>query len=380
MKLARLFILLLFAAGCDRLDVFEPVAADGGAEDAGIAPDSGFNPAIQYKPVDVLFVIDNSGSMADEQALLAQNFESFAQQIIGYVDYRVAVITTDMNSPGEQSGQFISTFESASPWSLSALDNSACSAIEIPHGCFRGSGVVTVQSSMSIEEQRSAFAANVNVGTCGSGQERGFDALLIALAESGSTGCNAGFLRPEANLVIIFVTDEEDDSAIAVEAAADQIGQIKPWAQVRVAVIGGVQDGEPSQCSKNEGAACGSLCEQRPADGSHTPCTVSTSCPAGEYCDSNRCENEDLRFWESCRWCSYYNAPDCCQALPSARYVALGRAIEDRVHAARNDIPDRNCEGLGTRVACLADTICQESYGDTMARIALELCVDPVTP
>ena len=47
-------------------------------------------------PTDILFVVDNSGSMADEQENLAQNFDQFIQQIAGAGDYRIAVVTTDL--------------------------------------------------------------------------------------------------------------------------------------------------------------------------------------------------------------------------------------------------------------------------------------------
>jgi len=53
--------------------------------------------------VDVLMVVDNSGSMAEEQAKLAANFQSFIQFFQDVEsDYRIGVITTDMYDEGHQ--------------------------------------------------------------------------------------------------------------------------------------------------------------------------------------------------------------------------------------------------------------------------------------
>lgn len=55
------------------------------------------------RKLDILFVIDNSASMAQEQATLAANFANFLDVLedpgLG-VDYRIALTTTDAGSPG----------------------------------------------------------------------------------------------------------------------------------------------------------------------------------------------------------------------------------------------------------------------------------------
>src|SRR6185503_15155126 len=55
-------------------------------------------PAAKPTPADILFVVDNSGSMADEQENLAANFEAFITQIAGAGDYQIMVATTDVDS------------------------------------------------------------------------------------------------------------------------------------------------------------------------------------------------------------------------------------------------------------------------------------------
>ena len=54
------------------------------------------------KDVDILFVMDNSGSMGEEQAILAQNFGSFIEVLEAEdveANYRIGVTTTDNGNP-----------------------------------------------------------------------------------------------------------------------------------------------------------------------------------------------------------------------------------------------------------------------------------------
>src|SRR5262245_44705272 len=59
---------------------------------------SGNLPLSINRDVDILFVIDNSGSMAEEQATLARNFEQFIAVLEREnvnANYRIAITTTD---------------------------------------------------------------------------------------------------------------------------------------------------------------------------------------------------------------------------------------------------------------------------------------------
>ena len=47
--------------------------------------------------VDILFVIDNSGSMQEEQAKIAQIFSGFIAQV-SHMNWRIAITTTDTTS------------------------------------------------------------------------------------------------------------------------------------------------------------------------------------------------------------------------------------------------------------------------------------------
>lgn len=144
-------------------------------------------------PVDVLWVVDNSGSMADEQAKLAASFNSFIHYFEDlHLDFHLAVTTTD-------------TLDQA----LSDWNGNAYPVGE--DGKFVGvPAILTPELDPTTLEQ--AFGANVNVGTQGWVVERGLEAARLALSEPNLSGANAGFLRPNAVLAVILVSDEEDQS------------------------------------------------------------------------------------------------------------------------------------------------------------------------
>lgn len=179
------------------------VACDKGAGSFSILSDnSQFQQAVSFAPrkLDVLFVVDNSGSMASSQNNLANNFPSFIDKFIskGY-DFRIAVTTTD----AFYGDQFVAN---------------GCSLCNTEQTRFR-SGVnpkvyvidrADYDLSQAGEEARlkSDFTLNVKVGTNGSGDERAFSSFKAALSSS----LNINFHRPDAFLAIVIVSDEEDFS------------------------------------------------------------------------------------------------------------------------------------------------------------------------
>ena len=129
--------------------------------------------------VDILWVIDNSNSMKLEQDLLADGFTSFASELEATgSNFHLGVITTTFLYDDPARGQLIGD----PPW----ISNEP--------------GYVEL------------FADRVQVGLDGNGKEKGIEAAYHALSPTMTTGYNAGFLRPEANLLIVFVSDEDDCS------------------------------------------------------------------------------------------------------------------------------------------------------------------------
>lgn len=132
---------------------------------------------------DLLFIVDDSGSMSDDQTKLANSFSTFINWITGaMVQFHIAISTTDTSATGEQ-GAFVGTPK--------VIDNNTPNVI-------------------------SAFQSNVQVGDTGSGSELGLEGSRLALSEPNLSGVNAGFLRAEARLYIVYVSDEEDQSSDSV--------------------------------------------------------------------------------------------------------------------------------------------------------------------
>ncbi|MFB1484334.1 choice-of-anchor D domain-containing protein [Corallococcus sp. RDP092CA] len=156
--------------------------------------------------VDVLFVVDNSGSMMEEQQSLGENFAAFlSSATAAQVDYRIGVTTTGLDpSPGG--------------WS------------ECPGGALGGENgrLFPVDGSSpriitpDTPNAPGVFAINTHVGVC-HWNEQGLDAAYRALSDPllynlddprtpQANDGNGGFLRDDAKLAIIVLSDEEDFS------------------------------------------------------------------------------------------------------------------------------------------------------------------------
>ena len=105
------------------------------------------------------------------------------------------------------------------------------------------------------------FEEMVVVGTSGSGIEMGLEAARLALSEPMLADLNSGFLREEANLSVIFVSDEDDYSPLSaytyLRAFTDLKGNeaYRDNTMVNVSAVIGKErppyDGEPSCVSEN---------------------------------------------------------------------------------------------------------------------------------
>ncbi|MBL9106353.1 MAG: hypothetical protein JNL82_35855 [Myxococcales bacterium] len=173
--------------------------------------------------IDFLFVVDNSGSMADEQVALANSFPGFIQSIQNTVmakDYHIMVIDTDA---GNANYQMCLAFCQFFPDCL----GTPCDMLPVPMGCDATLGTGLTQDPggtpcgvaggdrYMVDGQpnlTSTFQCLAQVGTDGDGSERPMEAMVASLSGLNKPGeCNAGFLRKDAILVVTFITDEEDD-------------------------------------------------------------------------------------------------------------------------------------------------------------------------
>lgn len=176
---------------------------------------------------DVLFVVDDSGSMSEEQRNLGSNltaFLSFAQQ--QGIDYHIAVTTTDVTRSGEQ-GRFVPLMGSVSD------------------------RIITPQTS----NPSVAFQRNTNVGTGGSGTERGLEAAYLALSDPLINTHNANFLRPSAALAVVFVSDEPDSSSRPVSFYENFLRNIKGFQNTAMLSSSAVVGTTAPRCSSPDGRA-----------------------------------------------------------------------------------------------------------------------------
>lgn len=131
--------------------------------------------------VDILWVVDNSYSMIEEQTALINGFRSFAGQLEeSQTVFQLGIITTSFDYDDPDRGALVGD----PPFLTNADDYEA------------------------------AFAARATVGTDGSDKEKGLEASLGALHPSMTTsgGPNEGFIRETAELLVIWVSDEDDCS------------------------------------------------------------------------------------------------------------------------------------------------------------------------
>ena len=152
-------------------------------------------PGAPPKPaVDILFVVDNSGSMMEEQTNIGRNFQNFFSAINGAgLDYQVGVVTTDVTTA-------------------------------ITAGKLAGSVPVLTPKTPKLEE---TFAKAIAVGVYGSNVERGLEAMRLALSAPNIQSENKGFLRDGARLAVIVVSDEEDQSQLPVTQYTAFLSQLK---------------------------------------------------------------------------------------------------------------------------------------------------------
>lgn len=140
------------------------------------------------RAVDILFVIDDSGSMGDHQANLAKNVKLFTQSIINnqILDYHIGVLTSNMDS------------EPFNP---------------APGVTYKGElwGVTKFVTRQTPNAQL-VLESNLQPGTSGSSTEVFFTPVQAALTNPLVSNENAGFYRSDAYLVVVFVTDADDQS------------------------------------------------------------------------------------------------------------------------------------------------------------------------
>jgi hypothetical protein len=100
-----------------------------------------------------------------------------------------------------------------------------------------------------------AWEANVLLGDQGSGDERGLESVRGALRAPISTGWNAGFLRPDADLAVVHLSDEGDGSPGSVASHVDELLRIRGAHRKNRTSIHAIVGDAPGGCSSADGTA-----------------------------------------------------------------------------------------------------------------------------
>ncbi len=184
---------------------------DGGAGDRADArpvvdwPDGG--PSEACDKMDILFVIDNSGSMQQEQDNLAANFPLFVSVLDGFtnadgqpIDYHVGVTTTGVSKDYE--------IDTGLPWNIPESQDGEDGHLQTGSGCAMPRGWL----ERGDQDVGGKFSCIASVGTGGPSDEMPLEGARLALTERMADSSNAGFLRSDALLALVILTDEEDCS------------------------------------------------------------------------------------------------------------------------------------------------------------------------
>ncbi len=193
-------------------------------------------PIDDNRDVDILFVIDNSGSMSEEQARLARNFPAFVERLEAMgADYRIGITTTDVKHPGCPGGTPENGALVLRPCTDAVAEgafvfNDLDAAAACTDQCKLGAEQLRLEASFDGEvhpwlesvnkdtnlpagvAMSDAFACFGPQGIDGCGYESPLEAMRLAIAR-GRDPAGSGFIRSESLLSVVMVTDEADCSS-----------------------------------------------------------------------------------------------------------------------------------------------------------------------
>lgn len=195
------------------------------------------DPNAGCEAIDFLFIIDNSGSMGDNQQNLINSFPGFIakiQETIADVDsYHIMVVKTDefWNDCTIECNffPFLCQFDGVDGCAdaPTVCDETLGSGVNFPIGddasnqyCDLTGGQRFITPAEPLDLLPQKFTCIASVGTDGDSSEKPMAAMTEAVgpALNGPGSCNSGFLRDDAVLVITIITDEEDGDSPGIPA------------------------------------------------------------------------------------------------------------------------------------------------------------------
>jgi hypothetical protein len=304
---------------------------------------------------DILFVIDDSGSMQEEQEKVVARLGQFVADLSSAEvthDFQLAAVTTSVLQVSRTCGDptpFLVEYPSASGRLQFGKDS---------RGGVHPDSDRKILSSADPDLADQA-ARLLSQGTSGSGQEMALEAMRRALSPplletpvDATPPGNAGFLRPGARLLVVIVSDEDDCSDPTGEAVV-----VEP--------------------------ACGHACETDATCGGEGHYCVPAG--SGRRCVTNTCETPEGRaaLEPVETYVSFLRTLDDGTGRGRAREVfvaaiapvsADGRHVPERCTSATDE-----AYGAGVRYRALVDalgergflaSICEDDYGAALSGIA----------
>jgi hypothetical protein len=334
----------------------------GGAPDGAIIScqeDLGLPSSVS---TDILFVIDNSGSLRQKQAKVVAQLKTFVATLAsGPVknDFQIGVVTTGVTKNVQECNggpPSLTTYEAESGRLQSAKDsNTGLVSADSPEKILRSADPGLVAKAEKLVTQ----------GTFGSGQEMGLLAAKLAISEplasaslepspgspAALTG-NAGFLRRASRLLIIVVSDEDDCSDPTGTAVSVQ-GACGPWCTT------------DAECAGGEGHYC-----------------LYDSAFGRRSCTANACETQDgrARLAPVSELVQFFQNLDDGTGRKREVFLAVIGAVDEALNPARCTGNGDEAYGVATRYKeavtsmgsdhALIESICASDYGPALTRIA----------
>lgn len=230
------FVAVSLLVGCPDRSIDKVTPLQGRVEAKDI-------PVTVNRDVDLLFLIDDSPSMADKQANLARNFGEFIKVLStiegGLPNIHIGVVTSDMGTRDSTNKQ--------AP-GIGTLGQGGCSGLGKNGGMQLFGAPVngpfisdigqadgsrqrnypvdpTASPEVQLNQLAEVFGTMARAGAGGCGFEQHLEAMKKALDPSpAGNPTNDNFLRPNAFLAVVFIVDEDDcsmsDTSMLAENAA----------------------------------------------------------------------------------------------------------------------------------------------------------------
>jgi hypothetical protein len=195
-------------------------------------------PVSVNRDIDILFVIDDSPSMLDKQTNLKNNFPNFINVLNtiegGLPNVHLGVVSSDLGTKGADDAQAGPGIGSG-PGSCSGngkMGNLLTNGTTLVSGTFisdtkNSDGTRTTNYTGALD---AAFSAIASIGASGCGFEQHLEAAKRALSNNPA---NAGFLRPNAYLALVFLQDEDDCSIAHSTLLGSDTGTLGPLQSFR---------------------------------------------------------------------------------------------------------------------------------------------------